>query len=168
MRISMIQKLAVALTTIYFLFLFWAIIFKFQLSLSYLPNLQYINLIPFAESSFQTGAFNTFEVLGNLIIFVPFGIYLNLLPTKLSYAKQVVLIATVSLVVELLQYIFSIGVTDITDLITNTLGGITGILLYLALKKCVANKHTLHQYLTASAAIGTALTLILTNIMLMA
>lgn len=165
MRVSTVQKLAVALTTIYFIFLFWAILFKFQLSLYYLPNLQYINLVPFAESSFQSGEFNTFEVVGNLLIFVPFGIYLNLLPSKLSYFKQILLIAAVSLAVEVSQYIFSIGVTDITDLITNTLGGITGILFYLLLKKCVTNRHVLHQYLTISSAVGTALTLVLTNIM---
>ncbi|MBL1227583.1 VanZ family protein [Enterococcus sp. BWR-S5] len=162
---STVQKLAVVLTTIYFLYLFWAIIFKFQLSLYYLPNLQYINLVPFAESSFQSGAFNTFEVLGNLIIFIPFGIYLNLLPAKLSYMKQIILIGTVSLSVELLQYIFSIGVSDITDLITNTLGGVLGILLYLLLKKFSANKLVLHRYLTTLSAIGTAITLIFTNIL---
>lgn len=162
---STVQKLAITLTTIYFLYLFWAIIFKFQLSLYYLPNLQYINLVPFAESSFQSGEFNTFEVLGNLLIFVPFGIYLNLLPSKLSYPKQIILIGTVSLFVELLQYIFSIGVSDITDLITNTLGGILGILLYLLLKKFSANKLVLHRYLTTTAAIGTALTFVFTTIL---
>ncbi|MBP1048124.1 VanZ family protein [Enterococcus sp. BWM-S5] len=166
MRSSTIQKLAVTLTTVYLFFLFWAIIFKFQFSPAYLPNLQYINLIPFAESSFQTGDFNTLEVLGNFIIFIPFGIYLNLLSSKLPYWKQILLIAASSLFVEVLQFIFSIGVTDITDLITNTLGGITGILLYLLLKKYFANKLTLHKYLTTTATIGTILTLILTNIML--
>ena len=40
----------------------------------------------------------------------------------------------VSLFVEILQYIFGIGATDITDII-NTSGGLMGLLLYHAFQK---------------------------------
>ncbi|MFK4934083.1 VanZ family protein [Lactococcus formosensis] len=41
----------------------------------------------------------------------------------------------VSLFVEILQFIFGIGATDITDIITNTSGGLIGLLLYHAFQK---------------------------------
>ncbi|WP_277756569.1 VanZ family protein [Vagococcus sp. CY53-2] len=39
-----------------------------------------------------------------------------------------------SLVIEVLQFIFGLGATDMTGVITNTLGGIAGFLIYQLLK----------------------------------
>ena len=39
--------------------------------------------------------------------------------------------AILSLLFEITQWIFSIGASDITDLITNTLGGICGLFLFI-------------------------------------
>lgn len=41
---------------------------------------------------------------------------------------------------EVSQYTLSIGQTDITDLLTNTLGGIIGLNLYWMLKKNLSDK----------------------------
>jgi len=40
-----------------------------------------------------------------------------------------------SLFIEVSQSILAVGATDITDLLTNTLGGILGILIYRSLRK---------------------------------
>ncbi len=71
------------------------------------------------------------NVLGNIIIFIPFGIYLliyksNLLNIKNSL-KTVVL---TSLCIEIIQWVFNVGVPDIDDIILNTIGGLIGICIY--------------------------------------
>ena len=58
---------------------------------------------------------------------------------------SIVIISSTSLLFEILQYIFHIGVSDITDIIMNTIGGIIGmilmvILLLIAKKNNVLNK----------------------------
>ena len=58
------------------------------------------------------------------------GIYLSLLIKKTSVRVYTIMIALISLVVEILQYIFALGVADIDDLILNTIGGFIGIILF--------------------------------------
>ena len=43
---------------------------------------------------------------------------------------MVLFIVGISVTIEVLQYIMWIGVTDITDVIGNTIGGIIGIVIY--------------------------------------
>lgn len=48
--------------------------------------------------------------------------------------------AMLSLLFEIVQWVFSIGASDITDLITNTSGGLCGMLLFLIMGK-IAGQH---------------------------
>ena len=51
--------------------------------------------------------------------------------TCLLYTSlKLLIIAGISLLLEITQYILAIGSSDITDLITNTAGGLLGCLLY--------------------------------------
>lgn len=62
--------------------------------------------------------------IGNLIWFVPLGL---LLPPLTGIEKPVVLVGLLlSLGIEILQYVFGTGVTEVEDLILNTLGTILG------------------------------------------
>ena len=45
-----------------------------------------------------------------------------------------------SLVFEVAQWIFALGASDITDLITNTVGGALGTILYVSLRKLFKGK----------------------------
>ena len=76
------------------------------------------------------------------------------------FIKKVILIAAVSLLFEIIQYIFAIGGTDITDFIGNTLGGIIGVGVYHALFKFITKKHT-NKTLNFLALIGTICFLLL-------
>ncbi len=49
-------------------------------------------------------------------------------------------IFSTSFLFEIVQFIFAIGASDITDLIGNTIGGIVGILFYRMLKKFMPEK----------------------------
>lgn len=99
--------------------------------------LRSVNLIPFNEiwSPNMSVSFNKKNILGNIALFVPLGIYLPMLfnKKKASMSKNIVFIALVSLSFELFQYVFSTGVTDINDIILNTFGGFLGILMYNSL-----------------------------------
>lgn len=95
-----------------------------------------INVIPF-QSIFEYFASEHFNiwiglmnVIGNIVLFIPLGLYLQIFKKNKKILDCVALACAVSLCVEIVQYIFGIGHTDIDDLILNTLGGLLGILLY--------------------------------------
>ena len=70
------------------------------------------------------------NVVGNIIIFIPMGLYLQIFNKNKKIINSAALIFAVSLCVEVIQYILEIGRTDIDDIILNTLGGFVGILIY--------------------------------------
>lgn len=115
---------------IYLAILVWIILFKFSFSWSSVPHLRNINLIPYGQSVIVNGRVDIAELWQNILAFVPLGIYLGLLNSKGKVWKKIVTIAIISLIIEVLQYVFSIGASDITDLINNTIGGIIGLLIY--------------------------------------
>lgn len=70
------------------------------------------------------------NIIGNIVMFVPFGFFLPLLWDK---ARRFFIVAagglTLSLLIECLQFFISRG-TDIDDLLLNTAGTMLGYLLY--------------------------------------
>lgn len=130
------------LFVVYIILLTWIILFKMQFDISSLEtmSLRNINLVPFAGSLIVNNRVDISEIILNVAVFVPFGIYLCMLKEKWSFIKKVVPIFITSLVFEILQYIFAIGASDITDLIGNTLGGIIGIAVFMLLSKIFKNK----------------------------
>ena len=75
------------------------------------------------------------DMVLNVIAFVPFGVYLEMLFHEKSVWIKFITIASVSLAIEVLQFIFFLGSTDIVDLIANTLGGVIGVLVMKAIYK---------------------------------
>lgn len=131
------NKLTLGLFVIYLIILTWIILFKFQFSVENLPHLRSINLIPFK------GTVSLFEVLINVIIFIPVGLYTTMLSPDRALWKKILPAFLVSLLYEVLQFIFAIGATDITDVIGNTFGGIIGIgiaLLFFKIFKTNTNR----------------------------
>lgn len=106
---------------LYLLLLSWIIVLKFRLNLNDLKYIRSINLIPFKANTIK-------ETLVNLITFIPLGMYLQYL-FKDKKTLNILIIILTSLFYEILQYTFHIGVSDITDIIMNTTGGIIGVLL---------------------------------------
>lgn len=96
-----------------------------------------INLLPFhsimeyiSGSSENLKRFAFGNVVGNVAIFVPFGIYLPLLKKDKRIITNLLFIFLVSLLVEIIQGLLGIGTSDIDDVILNCLGGWIGILGY--------------------------------------
>ncbi len=116
----------------YLLFLFWGILFKFDLTHTintahFFPS-RSVNISPFDASG------GRLEIIFNLLIFIPFGFFKGRF-SEYSFLRKLGAIFFVSLFVEILQFLFGIGATDITDIITNSTGGLIGLLLYHALQK---------------------------------
>ena len=66
----------------------------------------------------------------NILLFIPFGFLLPLTFPRLSSGRRVFLLAgAVSLVIEVLQYLFRCGKTELDDVIFNILGAGIGWLL---------------------------------------
>ena len=67
------------LFAIYMVLLVWIIVFKLQFSISELDTFRSINLIPFYYDNEVGVRFHLTEVLENIAIFAPLGIYLCML-----------------------------------------------------------------------------------------
>ncbi len=98
-----------------------------------------VNLIPFRTiSSFLSrNIFHIFvfsNLFGNILLFVPLGIYGMTLMREKSGKKATFIVFLTSLAVEIVQYTFKKGVGDIDDIILNVLGGFIGVILY---QKCL-------------------------------
>jgi len=130
------RKIAITkiLFGVYILLLIWIILFKTSFSVSEfiaLSKMRSISLIPFYYPTKVN--FHLREVVANILIFVPLGIYLKMLDTN---SKKVILYGFVfSILLEISQFVFKIGACDITDVITNTLGTILGVSGYILLEK---------------------------------
>lgn len=75
------------------------------------------------------------EIIENLVVFTPFGLLLSANFKKIVFWQKLIVIFVFSLIIEATQYLLAIGISDITDLLTNTLGGLCGLLIYQALEK---------------------------------
>lgn len=83
----------------------------------------------------QIGYF-VYLFVGNLLWFAPFGFYLRM--RGLAVWKTILLTAALSVLIELLQFVFGTGCTELEDVLLNTAGGALGCALaalYRKLKK---------------------------------
>lgn len=147
------------LFVLYLVVLIWIILFKLQFSIGSLDHIRSVNFIPFHYSVSVEASFHLKEVIQNVLIFVPFGIYLCMLQSKLKLWKKIAIIVGSSLALETVQYILSIGSSDITDLITNSLGGIIGISAYNLIIITFKKKKNIDKAITILAAIVNVLLL---------
>ncbi|QGQ99941.1 VanZ family protein [Paenibacillus psychroresistens] len=148
-----------------YLFLLIFIFFLSRVSLLELFNsqrtlLRSINLIPFnsiseyiSGSSVNLKRFAFSNVVGNIAIFIPFGIYLPLFKNDKRVLTNLLFIFIVSLFVEIIQWLFGIGTSDIDDIILNCLGGWVGILGYKFLLLILRDEKKVRTAITILSAI---------------
>lgn len=71
------------------------------------------------------------NIFGNIIAFIPFGIYLPYTSeSKLGFISTVLYTFSLSLTIELVQLITKVGSCDVDDIILNALGGVIGYILW--------------------------------------
>ena len=160
------RNLTRILFAIYFLILVWILLFKMSFSIDELYKNRSINLIPFMGSVVVNGRIYINEIIDNILVFIPLGIYICMLKEYWSILRKISVGFFISLGIEVLQFILAIGATDITDLIGNTLGGIIGIGVFYLFSKLFKNKT--NKIINTLALIVTILLVSMISILLLA
>lgn len=143
------------LFAVYLILLVWIILFKLQLSIHEMDRVRSINLIPFYYDNEVGMGLHLKEVLGNVAIFIPYGIYLCMLRNEPESRTKFLIILMTSFILEIFQYILSVGRTDITDIITNTCGGVAGIGIYWSATKILRSKKRADTVIVVLASVVT-------------
>ncbi|GHG60073.1 hypothetical protein GCM10012320_34480 [Sinomonas cellulolyticus] len=96
-----------------------------------------INLVPFATIAGYLAAHSPGEgkvafgnIVGNILIFVPLGVYASWLRPRAAAWLTLLAVAAVSVAVEIVQNVFGVGASDVDDVILNCVGGAVGILAF--------------------------------------
>jgi glycopeptide antibiotics resistance protein len=150
------NRLTTLLLVIYLIALIWILLLKLGVRFSYMES-RSVNLIPFREPLILNGKMDVSEIILNVVVFVPLGIYAGILFKRWTFANQLFFFFLISLLFEVLQYILRIGAFDITDIITNTSGGIIGLLILKAIEKVFNNNIKAQKLVNVMATIGTVL-----------
>lgn len=124
---------------IYILLASYLLIFKYVSPMVLFDANRYafrsINPVPFGTiSGYLSGSLNVSQtvvisnVIGNTVVFIPLGILLSLFRKDKRITTNLLWVFFISLSVEIIQYMFRLGASDIDDLILNSLGGLIGII----------------------------------------
>lgn len=129
-RLVLYKELSMLIFGIYILCLFQVV--TFQDDVSWATN----NFIPFKEIMRYNITSRLFfkNVLGNMIMFLPFGFFVSfyLKSEKITLPLFLILIASIS--IEIVQLLIG-RVFDVDDIILNILGGLLGYGIYFILKR---------------------------------
>ena len=125
---------------LYFGLLVWIVIFKCNLYIPVSESMIILPKIPLWERiskgffSFSIGRIpnmlRDIDFWRNIIIFIPFGIYLPLIKTRVRLLSGALIAFLVSLSFEFSQAITCIGGFTLEDLFTNTVGFIIGYIIF--------------------------------------
>lgn len=146
-------RLTFALFGVYLIAIYWIIVLKFNIGAYHDQVDERFNYIPFRELV-RYGIFNT-EIILNVFIFLPFGLFAGVLLEQLGVFKKILLFFSLSFLFEASQYILKVGAFDITDLINNTFGGIIGLIIFARLKKALKSQLKAQKFINIFALIGT-------------
>ena len=131
----------------YFLVLVWIISFKMNMKQAVFECMYIFSKYEVKERfMISIRAFNFLKMLQdkdfymNICVFMPFGVYCAELLKKNKFIKGLIIAFFLSLLLETIQLLTTIGFFTINDLISNTLGYIVGYFTYLLLKKLLNKK----------------------------
>ena len=113
------------------------------------------NLIPFKTIwEYATGsehalkAFAAGNIFGNIIVFIPYGLYLQVIKKHKAFIKSLLIVLITTAAIELIQFTFGLGALDIDDVLLNCVGGIIGILGYKFLLKLLKKENRTRLVIT--------------------
>lgn len=104
--------------------------------LSFEQRLAGINFLPFKTIMIYLGGQESFRIaaenlLGNIVAFAPMGFLLPLMIKKCRKALNIFIVSIfASLIIEILQFLFHLGSTDVDDVILNVSGALLGYCIY--------------------------------------
>lgn len=88
-----------------------------------------------------------------------------LMPKVKLYAK-IMMIAGTSFLLETTQYVLAIGRSDITDVLTNTAGGLLGLIVYLMVARLIENRIKANRLFSILAGIVSVVVIVLLSFIL--
>ena len=151
---KLIRKIAVVLFLIYFTYLLYRLFFfAYSQYFRFSENDIRFNLIPFRTITsyiIGIGSYKIdvwfFNLFGNVLAFMPMGFLLPLIFNKLRSAKAITITTLItSSILEVIQLISKLGITDIDDVILNTLGGLLGYILLVISSRLLAKSALLKE-----------------------
>lgn len=146
--------LLIVLFRAYLLLLAWMVLWKLEVPWIGDGELRAIKLVPFLPTG-EDGASRPIELLANVLLFVPFGVYLGLFAPFWRWWQVGVAALCTSLVLEVLQYALAVGSSDVSDLILNTAGALAGLGLLALLRRWLGTRAD--RMLLWVCAVGTVL-----------
>lgn len=142
---------------VYLGLLAWVVLWKLEVPFVGSGAERQVKLVPFVATA-DAGVSAPFEVVANVLLFVPFGLYLGLLAPSTPWWKPTGAVAATSVAFETLQYVLALGRSDLTDVVANTAGGLLGLgLISLAHRRLHEETSVL---MTWACAAGTLLSLV--------
>ncbi len=102
-------------------------------------NFTYVHIKPFND--LILGRYGSLkQIVQNIVMTVPFGFLYSSLKKNIDMSKVIISTFLLSFVIEIIQLIMTVFLLhyrscDVTDLITNIIGGIIGFILYRSVKK---------------------------------
>ena len=132
-----IRGLGKVLFVLYILFIIYFLIFSEWYGRTGVMEEYHYNLVLFKEINRfwtyreQLGMFAVFtNLFGNVLIFVPFGFFMPMASKYRSFFSTLFYSFGLSLCVETFQLFSRVGSFDVDDLLLNTIGGVTGYILF--------------------------------------
>lgn len=125
-------------------------IYRFGSTLKY-PSVNVIPLKQIIDNFKAAYAYNThlairsftYNVLGNVIWFIPMGFLLPIIGKTFDFKMTLGIGFVASLWIELIQYVLVVGICDVDDMIFNTLGCLIGYCCYKVAKYI---KEVIYEY----------------------
>lgn len=124
------KKLIGIMLFFYFASAIWIILFKMEFRIEDIDRIRLVNLVPFALIKKFGSLIIIRDFLLNILAFIPLGILVKAINYDGKIFKSLLLGFFFSIFIELSQYLMSLGVSDTTDIISNSLGTYIGIILY--------------------------------------
>ncbi|GMA25749.1 hypothetical protein GCM10025864_35080 [Luteimicrobium album] len=151
----------VALFAVYLALLVWLVLWKLHVPWVGSGARRTVKLVPFVATD-ANGPSQPSEVLGNVLAFVPFGVYLGLIAPHLPWWRRwawvVGVVALTSAGLEAAQYVLAVGSSDVSDVIANTAGGLVGLVVAMLARRALPRQGA--QVLAALCGVVTVLGLL--------
>jgi glycopeptide antibiotics resistance protein len=121
----MTRRVLTGLFVVYVGLLVWLVMWKLHVPFIGRDDMREIKLVPFLRGG-GYGANSPIETLGNLVVFLPFGMFLSALAPGWRWWRAAAAAAALSLAFEIAQYVTAAGSSDVTDVVMNTAGALAG------------------------------------------
>ncbi len=150
------------MTILYFVVVFCMCVSRFNIIMTLiggqLTRIDAINMVPFhsiRENLRYGHSPVSWDMLYNMVMFVPFGIVYCYHQKNFCIYKAIGLSFLTTLLIEASQFVFKTGVVDIDDFMINAMGSLVGIFLYIVLRKILQWKQVgeIHEVIDIVATI---------------